>query len=65
MYKTAISIKNGVMNGNARFVIKLEGFEGDKEDLKNVYEDQVLPEIIATPSPNPPEVTDPYPEGLA
>ena len=53
------------MNGNARFVIKLEGFEGDKEDLKKVYEEEVLQEIIATPSPNPPEVTDPYPEGLA
>ena len=63
MYKTAISIKNGVMNGNARFVIKLEGFEGDKEDLKEVYEDHVLPEIIATPPP--PEVTEPYPEGLS
>ena len=74
MYKTAINIKNGVMTGNSRFVIKLVGFDGDKEDLKEVYEKDVLPDIISTPSPNtteiPPEVTDPdvtdpYPEGLA
>ena len=74
VYKTAINIKNGVVNGNARFVIKLDGFEGEKDELKNVYKEEVLPEIISTPSPNtteiPPEVTDPdvtdpYPEGLA
>ena len=34
------------MKGDSRFVIKLEGFNGDKDDLKNDYEK----EFISTPS---------------
>ena len=67
------------MDGNARFVIKLKGFDGDKEDLKEIYEEEVLPEIIspntteiptveptAEPTEEPtelPDVTDPNTEG--
>ena len=40
-----------MMDGYARFVIKLKGFDGDKDELKKTYEEDVLPEIIPTQEP--------------
>ena len=69
VYKTVISITNSDngrdMDGNARFLIKLKGFEGDKDALKDNYEKEVLPEIIqTTPVPSTTTTDAPKPTSV-
>ena len=52
------------MDGDARFVIKLEGFNGDKDDLKNDYEKEFIstPSQTTTTLPSPNVTTEAYPD---